>query len=137
MKFRAVGLMLAVSAVLSGCGESEAEKAAALMNPKEDGNYVLISSNVKRPPVVYRVIQNGKRVINLEAEWLGPIKTGVVGIKSVLTEASCGQIIITEVDGRMRLDVMSGSLRRKGYEDCGLGDIPFASWQFRTDTTTE
>ncbi|TXH06789.1 MAG: hypothetical protein E6R09_00925 [Rhodocyclaceae bacterium] len=137
MKFRAVGVLLAISALLSGCLESEAEKAEALMNPKEDGSYVLISTNPKRPPVVYKVIRNGTKVINLEADWIGLVPTGVMGMETVLTQAACGQISISSVDGRLGFFYTPGSSEMKAYERCGLGGIPLNSWEFRVDKSSE
>ena len=132
-----VVLILAGALMLSGCGSDDKEQdLAKWMSPTEDGNYVLLfSPSVKGPEVAYRVIKGGKVVADVEAKWIGEVP-GIGGTPDFLTKASCGEIFLSSMNGKMFVDALPESGRRVGYERCGLSDIQPLSWQIRVDKRT-
>lgn len=111
--------------IMQGC--SDAETVADQLNPTADGDYLIVRQSGE---VTFRSIANGEVAINLEADWRGEVPSGMHGRKDFLIVSTCGEMILTHLDGRFFIDAfMENSPRKKIYEGCGLGDVHPATWQ--------
>lgn len=124
MRAKAIFFVLACLA-LSGCSDDEA--VVDQMNPTSDGDYIIVRQTGE---VTFRSIVNGKSKINLEAEWRGEVPSGMAGRQDFLIVSTCGEMILSHLDGRFFIDaLLLNSERKKIYDGCGLGEVHPATWQ--------
>lgn len=124
MRATAIFIVLACLG-LQGC--SDDETLADQINPKADGDYLIVRQSGE---VTFRSIAKGKVAINLEADWRGEVPSGMHGRQDFLIVSTCGEMILTHFDGRFFIDaLLLNGERKKVYDGCGLGEIHPATWQ--------